>query len=622
MVDDKVTVDLVKQARLGDKESMDALAELVRGRLYAYVYRIVLQEHLTQDIVQETMLEMFKVLGKLERADRFWPWLRAIALNKIRRHHTKLKKHRKVPISSVKEPRSKPGESQAGLASLVTEELKQVVVGAMGHLKPQHRKVLTMRCYEEMNYSDIAHLMGCTELSARVLFCRAKRALQKQLTREGFGRGFLVTALVLFGKITAPSEAAAASVSVTAATTKVGVAASLVTLASGKAAIVSLTTAGVLTVGTMVATSGVDKTGTLPGENPARSSLLTKTESLVGKGAEEGWYYFPWNVNGPVMMRLVKLDSVGTESYCQWWQDDRANYYFDKSKNTIYVNNHRMWNSELGVQRLPTDKVNFREFISMVEGRSNEMEYVSGKGQGLLVIARRGLSEDDNHLRIIHHYNVLDEEYFRYKWPWGAKVLDQRDAMHERGWTYFKVSGRLNGQKVTGTGRIPFVYALSKQNKAWLKLQVGDDLKIVDSGDEARVYGGGLVLAKYDGGSFFKGLGRPWMGLHTIDTVRRDAAQERVWFETRRMPNKAQTQVVLTCEQVKLTYTIDMKKDLIEKITFSTQEGQAGELMFSYLQEIEKANNEFAAPRRQSSVRQRENEVGMLWLVKLVNNRW
>ena len=296
------------------------MAELIRGRLYAYVFRIVLHEHLAQDIVQESMLEMFKVLGKLERADRFWPWLRAISLNKVRRHYTKLKKHRRVPISSVKEPRSKPGESQAGLASLVTEELKQVVFGAMSHLKPQHRKVLTMRCYEEMEYADIAHLMGCTELSARVLFCRAKRALQKQLTREGFGRGFLVTALVLFGKITAPSEAAAASVSVTAATTKVGVAVSLVTLAGGKAAIVALTTAGVLTVGTMVATSNIGKKSVLPGGNPANSSQLTKPQGLVSKGAEEGWYYYPWNVNGPVMMRLVKWDSDGTESYCQWWQ--------------------------------------------------------------------------------------------------------------------------------------------------------------------------------------------------------------------------------------------------------------------------------------------------------------
>lgn len=76
MDDNREYIELVKQAQLGERGSLDCLAELVRGRSYAYVYRIVLQDDLAQDIVQESMLEMFKIFGKLDRADRFWPWLR------------------------------------------------------------------------------------------------------------------------------------------------------------------------------------------------------------------------------------------------------------------------------------------------------------------------------------------------------------------------------------------------------------------------------------------------------------------------------------------------------------------------------------------------------------------
>ena len=46
MDEDKDYIELVEQARLGKRGSLDTLAELVRGRLYVYVYRIVLQEHL------------------------------------------------------------------------------------------------------------------------------------------------------------------------------------------------------------------------------------------------------------------------------------------------------------------------------------------------------------------------------------------------------------------------------------------------------------------------------------------------------------------------------------------------------------------------------------------------
>ncbi|MHC4160045.1 MAG: RNA polymerase sigma factor, partial [Planctomycetota bacterium] len=54
-------IELVKQAQLGNRGSLDNLAELVRGRLYAYIYRIVLRDDIAQDLVQESMLEMFKI---------------------------------------------------------------------------------------------------------------------------------------------------------------------------------------------------------------------------------------------------------------------------------------------------------------------------------------------------------------------------------------------------------------------------------------------------------------------------------------------------------------------------------------------------------------------------------
>lgn len=619
-MDNNDYIELVKQAQLGNKDSLDALAERARERLYTYVYRIVLQEDLAQDIVQESMFEMFKVLGKLDKADRFWPWLRGIAFNKMRRARMEQRNRRSVSLSSAGKPPPEPRETETGLANLVAEELKQVVITAMGQLKPRYRKVLTMRCYEEMEYSEIAELMGCSELSVRVLFCRAKKALQKQLSLKGFGRGFLVTTLILFGKMTAPSKAAASTISVTASTTKVGMAAAFATAASSKTAILSLTAAGAFAVGTMVMSSGPGKTTVGFKEKPEKSLRVTKPVEQVSKGTEECWFYYPQNVNGPVMMRVVKRDSHRRESYCRWWQDGRANYRFDKSKNTIYINNHRMWDSELSVQRLPTDGVTFREFLSMVEGKSYEMEYVPNKGYGLLVITRRSSDENNNRLRITQHYNVLDEEYFRYKWPAGAKVVDKRDAMHKRGWTYFRLTGEIGGDKVSGTGQIPLVHATSRRHSPWLKLQVGNSLKIVDSGAEACVYDGSAkVVATYEGGSFFKGLARPWMGLHTINTVRRDAVEQRVWFETKHITGGNEAEIELTCEQTKLVYTIDMEKDLIEKITFLTNDGREGELRFSYLQEIEQTTNEFVSPRRKSSKGPQRKQPGIIWLVKLAN---
>ena len=144
----------------------------------------------------------------------------------------------------------------------------------------------------------------------------------------------------------------------------------------------------------------------------------------------------------------------------------------------------------------------------------------------------------------------------------------------------------------------------------------------MDSGAEVCVYNqSGEAVAKYKGGSFFKGLSRPWMGLHTIDVVRRDAAEQEVWFETKPVPDSRQVKVVLNCKQVKLVYAIDLETDVVETITFSADNGNRGELRFSYLQDIDDVGNEFASPRAGSYRRSQQDSPGMLWLVKLVKDR-
>jgi len=631
MEDNADYIELVTRAQFGSKKSLDNLAELVRGRLYVYVYRITLQDDLAQDIVQESMLEMFKVLDKLERADRFWPWLCGIAFNKIRHHRARERRRKTVSISNIGDdswPQSKRKDSPPGLANLMGQELKQIVFNAMRELKPRHRAVLSMRCYEEMGYSEIAELMDCNELNVRVLFYRAKKALHKQLSYQGLGKKFLLSALALFGRMTAASEAEAASMSVTAATTEVGLVAGLVGMATSKTTVVALAATGLLAVSSTVAipqinkaASWFDKTMAVLGEKLTKDLYVT---AQAREDDKEFWYYYPADVNEAVMMRLMKWDPQSQKIYCQRLENDYSNYNFDISSNSIYIENSRMWRSDLGVRRLPTDKANLIEFLTMVEGEADEMEYVSSGGDGLLVIAK--LSEDINYSLVTHHYNVLDEEYFRYDWPRGVKMIDNRDTMHKRGWTYFMLTGHMNGEKVSGTGRIPFVYAASKQNYPWLRIKIGERLKIVDSGEEACAYGrSGKLTARYEGGSFFAGLGRPWMGLHTIDTVRRDAAEQQIWFETKHTPGSTKAEVVLNKEpkndSLRLIYTIDLDKDVIEKITFSVSDAQGrdaeGELIFSYLEDIEQVGAEFSEPREKSYRMSQREGLGIFWLILL-----
>ena len=609
-------IELIKRAQCGDRQCLGQLAKHARGRLYTYVYRLTQEDDLAQEIVQETLLEMCKVIGKLKQSDRFWPWLYGIAVNKLKRYYRTEQTQRRVAISSLERKKTQK-EQQEGLENLVSEELKHIVSSAMKKLRTRHKAILVMRCYDEMPYSDIAESMGCSEFSTRMLFLRAKKSLQRELSRNGFGKGSLLAALVLFGKMTAPSKAAAAQISVTAAATKVGLAASIAGLATSKTAIVSLTTAGALTAGTVVMKSGHWNQSV---ENTQPSTVSTQDIGQSSEGGnlnQEFWYYFP-EIPTEAMMLRAKSGTLGDKSFWQVLQDDQANYYY--SNNRLYINNYRTWSRDLSVHKLPTDDPKMTDFICQVEGTKNTMRHIAPRGKDMLVVAAQDQKNGENELWVTRHYNVLEEDYFQSDWPATTKTFDNRDQMHKRGWTYFRVTGQINRQNVFGTGRIPFINLTSKRYTPWLKLQVGS-LSIIDTYNYAYISKTTSAEAKkYKGGSFFKGLGRPWMGLHTIDTVRRDAAEQRIWFETRLMPDSRFAEVELTGENAKIIYKINMETDVVDEITFSTNQGKTGNLVFSYLQSVDNVSGEFVPPSRPGQPTTSQSSQGLLWLLQLLED--
>ena len=599
-------IELIKRAQCGDRQCLEQLARQAKDRLHTYVYRLTQQEELAQEIVQESLFEMCKVLGKLKKADRFWPWLHGIATNKLRRHYRTERTQRNLAAAST-ERKGSMKDRQDGLERLVGDELKQIVWSAMQKLRTRYKAVLIMRCYDGMAYSDIAEAMGCTEFSTRMLFLRAKRSLQRELSRNGFSKGTLLAALMIFGKMTAPSKAAAAQVSITAAAMKVGVVAGVAGLATTKTAIISLTAAGALTAGVVTTTN--------PWNGPQNPNSAVSSAQMAGQNDnEEYWYYFPQGPSGPLMLRGNSKAPGGGLSW-QVIQNERGNYYY--SDNCVNVNNHRMWAGDLSVLTLPTDDADMITFISQIEGRPNNVDRVTATGRGLMVVAARNEANEPTKPWAIRHYNILDEDYFQSDWPASARLVNNRDEMHERGWTYFRVTGRINGQSVWGTGRVPFVFSRMARYSPWLKLRIGS-LTIADTNRDAYIRTSGSDQAQtYRAGSFFKGLLRPWAGFHAIDTVRRDAAEQRIPFETRHTPGSGVAEVELHDQGMKLVYTIDLETDVINEITFSTDRGVVGNLRFSYLQSLDGVSGEFISPAGPRQRTDLQDSSGLLWLIEL-----
>lgn len=181
-------LQLVRNAQLGDADSISQLALLVRQRIFLFLYRATLDHDLSQDLLQDTFLAMFTYLQKVKKLESFWPWIYRIAWSKLQQHYRTQHLHRTVTFSTLEqdnpfETKSNPNPNPNinPLKRLLQKENIARLHTAVKNLPPTARQIVQLRCFRQLSYADIAPRIPCTPQQARIKFHRAKKSLKHTL---------------------------------------------------------------------------------------------------------------------------------------------------------------------------------------------------------------------------------------------------------------------------------------------------------------------------------------------------------------------------------------------------------------------------------------------------------
>lgn len=241
----ELNIQTIQQAQAGNPQSLSVVAEQVQQKVFTYIYRLTLDFHLTEDLTQETVLEMVKSLSQLEMShvNGFWGWIFRTALGKVQ-HHFRLQGARRLAQKTTSDDsvlESQTSDDNNPMNALVSDEIRKMVLGAMQAIKIKYRNILVLRCFDNLSYGQIAGIMGGSELKARLLFFRAKHSLKSQLERHGFKRDSLLAALTIFAGLTLRNgKKAAAGEVVLASSLETGLGISLVGLMTAKTALAGI----------------------------------------------------------------------------------------------------------------------------------------------------------------------------------------------------------------------------------------------------------------------------------------------------------------------------------------------------------------------------------------------
>ncbi len=173
------------RVRDGDQGSFELLLEKHRGPMIHFLHRMVRNDAVAEELTQEVFLRVYRSRGNYECSAKFTTWLFRIgthlALNWIRdgrneKSQTSLDKETADGIS-----RQVPDRRRTVEQELLYEAKLREVRQAIHCLPAKQRAAVMMHKYEEMEYAQIAGVIGCSESAVKSLLFRAYEALRVRL---------------------------------------------------------------------------------------------------------------------------------------------------------------------------------------------------------------------------------------------------------------------------------------------------------------------------------------------------------------------------------------------------------------------------------------------------------
>jgi RNA polymerase sigma-70 factor (ECF subfamily) len=180
--------DVMLRLRAGDMEAFDYLIGKYRRPIIHFMYRMVHNEAVAEELAQEVFLRVYRSRETYRAEARFSTWLYRIATNLGVNHARDTRHERSASTIYLDEPDSETGSTpdvadttpSAESAILRRERMAAIREHVMALPERQQMAVL-MHKYEGMDYKQIGDVLKLSESATKSLLFRAYQTLREKL---------------------------------------------------------------------------------------------------------------------------------------------------------------------------------------------------------------------------------------------------------------------------------------------------------------------------------------------------------------------------------------------------------------------------------------------------------
>jgi RNA polymerase sigma-70 factor (ECF subfamily) len=179
---------LINSAQRGDVDAFNELVLHYQDLMYRIALRIVRDECIAEDAVQEAMIHAFRHI-KSFRGGNFKSWLARVTVNAVYDELRRGKRHNGIPLEVytsegdeiespewMRDPESGP-EDRAEQS-----ELQRALHSCIRSLVPDYRLMVILVDMEGMSYEEAAHIANVPVGTVKSRLARARKQIQIKLS--------------------------------------------------------------------------------------------------------------------------------------------------------------------------------------------------------------------------------------------------------------------------------------------------------------------------------------------------------------------------------------------------------------------------------------------------------
>jgi len=173
--------ELISRARRGDDEAFRLIFERYGRPIISFIYDMVGQRDLAEELTQETFVRAYKNIGGLRDETKLSTWLFGIAKNVARESiRSRYKDESKVGIDDDRVMELSDNNLLPD-GALLNKELNGVIQSALGSLDEDKRLVFSLKVFQQRSYEEIAEITGFSIPKLKTDLHRARTEMRRRI---------------------------------------------------------------------------------------------------------------------------------------------------------------------------------------------------------------------------------------------------------------------------------------------------------------------------------------------------------------------------------------------------------------------------------------------------------